>query len=202
MKKIFVTLIISMFISLGLTSVVTGDVTLDGAIDVEVKEWSWNLVAPSINLDENQTITLNVDVETVDDTTTYFVNDTIFMDLNILQDENSERFLIFGRGIAYSAFVVRKIKPLSGDLLRGIKLLPIRKFFGSATVVQGALSGNVTEQINVSAQYTIDEDRFNNGENLTMHLFVMGMIPGDVDGSTEQIPIIDYKKINLDVNYV
>jgi len=200
MKKIMSILIVSLFLSLGVTSVVTGNEVMDGAIDVEVREWSWNLVAPTINLEENQSLTLNVEVETEDDTTTYFVNDTIQINLNVNREEGSERTLIFPRGLLYSVIVTRKVA--ISEWFKGVKIFPIRQLLGAATVVKGVLSGNATDSINITAQYTINEDRYNNGENLTMHLFVMGMIPGDIDGLSDKIPIVDYKKINIDVNYV
>ena len=204
MKKIASILIVSLFVCLGFASVVGGTGEVDGSIDVVVKEKFWMLVAPEINL-ENSSITLSVEQEGTGDNKTYFVNDTIRLNLDVtFQDE---RNVLLSRGVAYSAIIMRSFSVEMFNILKGmtrLKLFPILKLFGTATVVNGSLATNTTidESIDLSAKYYINEDIYNNGENLTMHLFTMGIFPGDINGFTEETPYIDYKKLTLDADYV
>jgi len=185
--------------SLTLMSTAQADALLDGGIDVEVKEWL-GIVYPQINL-ENQSIEFEVEVTTDGDATTYRVNDTLIIDLNVNQDDN--RTYIFPRSVFFSAFMRRSLALRDIFPLRGLinRLFPVMKFFKSVNVVKGML-GDADQSINMSLDYAISNTTFESGENLTLSLYVMGFLPGDLNGLSEDIPIITQEKVILTVSYV
>jgi len=199
MKKVTIMITTTILVILLAASSVEADVVLTGGIDAEVKEWL-GIVHPKINL-ENQSVTFGVDVTTEGDKTIYKVNDTLIINLNITKEVN--RTYIIPRSIFYSAFMKRKIGFRDIFPLRGIlsRIFPMKALFKSVNVVKGML-GKADQSINISLNYEISNTTFENGENLTMTIYVMGFLPGDLDGLSAKIPIITKKQITLEVSYI
>ncbi|RLF50268.1 MAG: hypothetical protein DRN24_06825, partial [Thermoplasmata archaeon] len=63
------------------------------------------------------------------------------------------------------------------------------------------LGGEKSDNITVNLSYSISNMTFENGENLTMHIWVMGFLPGNVNGVIKGLPIIGHKVVNLNVEY-
>ena len=199
MKKIISALILALFISMSIASIVDADVNINGAVDVEVKEWV-GIVYPSINI-ENQSVTFEVNASAMDNETTYTVEDTLIIGLNVTKESN--RTYVFPRSIFYSAIMTRKITDIKLLPLRGIlsRVFPIRQLFKSVNVAKGML-GKEDANISITLDYIIDNKTYNNGENLTLHLYMMGFLPGDVNGISKILPFITYKDINLEIDYI
>jgi len=198
MKKTAITITV-LTISLIAASTVEADAVLTGEIDAEVKEWL-GIVYPEISL-ENQSVTFGVDVLTDGDKTTYRVNDTLIINLDVTKENN--RTYIFPRSIFYSAFMTRKITDIKLLPIRGIlsRIFPMLVLFKSVNIVKGML-GKADQSINISLNYEISNTTFENGEKLTMTLCIMGFMPGDLNGLSEKIPIITKKQITLEVSYI
>ncbi len=187
-------------ISLIAASAVEADAVLTGEINAEVKEWL-GIVYPEINL-ENQSVTFGVDVVTDGNETTYQVNDTLIINLDVTKETN--RTYVFPRSIFYTAYMKRKIGLMDIFPLRGLigRIFPMLALFKSVNVVKGML-GKADQSINISLNYEISNTTFENGENLTMTIYVMGFLPGNLeDGLSAKIPIITKKQITLEANYI
>jgi hypothetical protein len=200
MKKMLSIMIISLFLTLTATSITGSSAVMSGDIDVDLKEWL-GIVYPRSNIEENQTVLLDAEAVSDGNETYYEVNDTltIMMDIN---DESNRTFL-FPRSVFYTALFFRKILdvkllPIFGYFSR---LCPVRALFNTVNVGDSFLGKNASSNINITMQYTIDEETYNNGENMTMHFLIMGFMPGDLNGLGEQIPIISYEKIPLKFEY-
>ncbi len=204
-NKIISVAIISILMLVGSISSVSSD-SLDGEIDVEISQ-TLGIVAPHLDLSNESEI--NLQVETVEDEneTRYMVNDTITINLDI--DNNSDRIFNFTlpRSIIYSAVMIRKPLlqlnlwwPIKGLLDR---IMPVRKLFGSANVVDSYLGKNKTQEISLPVNYNlIGNDPANvTSENMTMYFSVMGFLPADINGF-DKLPIVDIQKIDLTVNYI
>lgn len=189
-----------MLLSLGIVTTAEADATLSGNIDVNVKEWI-GVVYPQINL-ENQSVTFEVETITEGDETAYYVNDTLIINLDITNESN--RTFIFPRALFYSIIMKRSLANIKILPLRGLfkRIFPVFKPFGTENVVDSILGKNMTGSINLSINYEIDEETFNNGEELTLTLYTMGFLPGDLDGLSEKVPFIAKKQITLEVNYI
>ena len=97
------------------------------------------------------------------------------------------------------SITLKDIFPIRGLFSR---IFPVFNEFGSANVVKGLIGANVSEAIEIPVSYEISEEIFNSGEDLTFTIYVMGFLPGDLDGVADQVPIIDSQKITLEVDYV
>lgn len=197
-KTITLTIIL-MLLSLATVTTAEADVTLSGNIHADVKEWL-GVVYPQINL-ENQSVTFEVETITEDDETIYHVNDTLIINLDVTNESN--RTFIFPRAIFYSVIMKRSLSNVKILPLRGLfkRIFPIFKPFGSENVIDSILGKNVTNTINLSIDYEIDEETYNNGEDLTLTIYAMGILPGDLNGVSEKIPFITKKQITLEVSY-
>lgn len=194
--------IISIFIGAIALSVsaasMVGAVDLTGEIDVEVDGWL-GVVTPIIGID-NQNLTL--DAELVNDTYTIDCNMTINLDI---VDNSGRDTFYFSRGVVYSIIIFRKdaeLFPLQGFVNR---LVPHIELFKSVHVVDSQFGGGNQKQncINISLNYDLpNNETFDNGEELTMHIFVMGIFPGDANGIADDLPIIDHKILALNITYV
>ena len=165
-------------------------------------------VAPVINVGENQTglSPLKVDVlegnASANETDRYFLNDTLSININITNDVGREFFI---PRFLYATVIIMRDKdnvPLSPILSFFKRLIPVRMFpFGKNKAnmrVDVTSEGN--KVLNITMDYEVTNDTAQ--ENLTMHLFVMGMLPGNINGLGEKLPIVAYKQINLiDVVY-
>ena len=192
--------IAALFLSIPVLSTAEADETLTGTINVEIKEWI-GIVYPEINID-NQSVTFEVNISTDGSETTYQVEDTLTIELNITKNTDRENY-IFPRSVFYSIIMTRKI--LDAKLLPIIgffkRIFPVREIFKSVNVIKGML-GKEESSINITLNYPISNETFHNGENLTMYIYVMGFLPGDVNGLLKGIPIIDHAKVALNVSYI
>jgi hypothetical protein len=201
--KIIPIIIAGLLIGLGAASIVNAD-TLEGKIDVTVSEWGVGVVTPELNLDNESSVEFGVDIEGTGDNTTFTVNDTLIINLDINDITEREEFWL-PRSIVYTAVVFRipflqtKLLPLIGSLDR---FLPIRAFFKSVNVVNSTIGEEKSDNITIPVMYSIDNDTYHSGENLTLHLWIMGFLPGVLNGISEEVPIIGYQKISLDITYV
>ncbi len=189
-----------------------GAQTLEGDIDAEVTEFL-GLVKPRINVDENQTdLTLSVEVvegnASANESDQYYVNDTLSINVNVTS--GTDRTFLVPRYAFGSAIIMRNIAE--------IEIFPIFGFLGLlgdgpglfkrlfpviATPLSNGMRVDVTSEgaklMNISLNYWIDNET--TSENLTMHLYTIGFLPGNVNGIIDGIPIIDHKVINLEVAY-
>jgi hypothetical protein len=81
------------------------------------------------------------------------------------------------------------------------RLFPIREFIKSKNVVDSMLGGEKDTNLTIPVNYEISQDTFNTSENLTMHIYLMGFMPGEANGLSDNIPIIAHKAITLEVTY-
>ena len=200
-ERITSIMVVSLFVSMSIASVVGAEETLTGDISVEINGWI-GVVSPRVNIEENQSVNFSVDVVGEGDNTTYTVNDSLRINLNITDGTNRTNFIL-PRSMSYSIIVCRKpsdikLLPIFGLLDR---LLPVRVLFKSVNVVSSVLGGEKSDNITVNLSYSISNMTFENGENLTMHIWVMGFLPGNVNGVIKGLPIIDHEVVNLNVEY-
>lgn len=197
--KIISMLVTTMFLGLAVSTIGSA-VDIQGGIDVSVTGFI-GLVTPKINLTDdqlNQSVTFMVNVSDGN----YTVEDTLKMPLNI--NDQSNRTFILPRSLVYCILLVREpsnvtIRPIFTYLKR---LIPFKSLFNRAPVVKSILRGNRSENISVTLKYKITSATYENvTENMTLHIYTMGFLPGDSDGISEKLPIIDHKKINLEVTY-
>ena len=197
MKKMkTISLIMSaIIISVSVTSI-GGAVTLTNGIDVGVDYWI-GLVTPTIDI-ENQSIIVNADMGEND---TYIVDDTLDIDINILNNTDRSSFIL-PRAMFYSVLVVRKAE-LTWGFDYFSRMFPV-KAIGSINVVESMLGNNtIINTISLPLQYAITNTTYDDGEQITMHIMTMGLLPGDTVGILGgSLPIIDYRSIKLNVTYV
>lgn len=199
MKKIKSLFLAFLLLFLTFTITVDADSNLSGGIDVEVKEWL-GIAYPKINLND-QSISFKAELETLGDNATYHVNDTLI--INIDSTIITKRTSVLPRSIFYTAFLKRSltfknILPL-GSLFS--RLFPMFNKFGSTNLLKGYIGENISDSIRLTVDYIIDEETFNSGEILTFTFYVMGFLPGDLNGLAEQMPIITSKAIKLEIDY-
>ena len=205
-KTISIT-IAAMFICMAVASI-GGAEDLAGNIKVDVKEWGSGVVAPRLNL-ENNSITLKI--EKAADNVSYVVNDTLVISLDVNDTTGRESF-VFPRFIFYSVIMSRSLPEVKWFPLRGLigRLFPLIKLFNTANVVDSWVGGNKSTNITIKLDYEIQEQVLIQpipappvvfSENLTMNVYVMGFMPGTVNGLIEDIPIITHQKITLDITY-
>jgi len=202
--KILSILVATLFVCSAVASI-SGAEEIDGNIEVEISQWI-GLVTPILNITENQTgLSLKVDkIEgnvSANETDTYRVNDTLSIKINVT--DNSERgdtpFLI-PRSVFTSVIVLNDdtgLFPLRGFLKRFIRAR-VSPFSLAGEGRVDVRYGDVL--LNVSMDHFIENGTMM--ENMTMHITVMGVLPGNING-LDGIPVIQHMKINLDeVTYV
>lgn len=199
MRKIIATAIAIAILCSTVSFLGKADAVIEGNVNVEVKEWL-GVVYPKIEI-ENQSITFGTEIITDGEETTYLVNDTLIIPLHVVNESN--RTFVIPRAVFYSVIIKRslsdaKILPIRGFLKR---MFPVLSIFKSVNVIKGML-GKEDESINVTLNYKISNTTFENGENLTMIIFVMGFLPGDLNGLSEKIPFIAKKQVTLNVSYI
>lgn len=197
MKKIAAVMIVAMFLGVSAVSIAE---EIDGEIKVIVKDYI-GVVYPQICLD-NTSVTFKVNITTDENETSYVVEDILSIPLNVTTETERDNFL-FPRSIFYSVITTRSIKdakllPIAGLIKR---IFPVFVPFATANVIGGSL-GEKDEYLNITLNYPISNVTYLKGsENLTMHIFVMGFLPGEVNGVADSLPIIDHKTITLAVTY-
>jgi len=206
MKKIK---IISITITTMLISLVGATLTsacqLEEGITVVINEWS-GFVYPEIDI-ENQNITFLVNVTTNNNKTIYHVQDKLMIPLNIT-DNSGREFFIFPRGLAYKITMSRKIMDvLSEGLLKKYpgadsflkRWIPVDDTWGVSVVK--SLFGERKENISIGVDYHISNNTFTNGEQMTLNIYSMGFIAGQINGIHEDFPILGHKQVTLKIEY-
>jgi len=181
-------------------------VELAGNIDVKIDGFI-GVVSPIINIteeQENQSVTFLVNAtEDPEDpaNNSYIVEDTITIDLEITDNSGRDSFVI-SRFVIYHVMITRPIgKALPGGLGIINRLFPVRKL-GRVHVVNSLFGGNISENISIDFSYKLrNKELFDSGENLTLHITVIGFLPGNSNGISDMLPIVDHKAISLDVKY-
>lgn len=198
--KISAILIVGLFVGMSTATAVT----MTGKIQNNVETYV-GLVYPTI-LIENQTVNLNVEIEGTGDNMSYFVNDTLVIPVNNSAAGSADHKYLLPRSAYYGIFVTRKLTEVLRTILDGSgiklkeKLLPAMAIGGIKVV--DSLLGEADDHINVSLQYHITQDQFLEGENLTMYVYMMGFLPGEVNGLIgEGFPLVAHSKITLGVEY-
>ncbi len=203
--KIMSILVATLFVCTAVASM-SGAEEIDGRIEVEISQWI-GLVSPVINITENQTgLSLKVDrIEgnaSLNETETYRVNDTLSIKINVTDNSGRGELPFFvSRSVFASVIILNAdtgITPLIGFLKRYIRArvspFSLRGENGRIDVRNG------DTLLNVTMNYPIENNTMM--ENMTMHVTVMGFIPGNING-LDGIPIISHMKINLkEVTYV
>lgn len=181
---------------------------LDGGIDVKLDGFI-GVVSPVINItedQENQTVTFLVNV-TEDpenpENSTYDVEDELRINLTITDESGRASFLL-PRSLIYGYIFVRDpstvpIRPIFGYLKR---LFPVRKLLNSVPVADTLLGSSKADNITIPISYSLANTTYEAGsENMTLHIFTMGFLPGNSNGFSEKLPIVDHVKINLEIHY-
>lgn len=204
MRKISI-MIAAMFVCVAFASIGVAEYNLEGNVYGEVNGFA-GTVSPHVGI-TNQTATVSVDVTTDENTTMYFVNDSLMIDVNFTDETGRETFLL-PRSIYYGIVITRsfsdaklmKEEPWEDGLFK--RLLPA-KAYGAVHVVNSLL-GEKGTNITIDLDYSIRNETYHSGENLTMHIVVMGFLPGDVNGATEEGigRVVEYKTVNLHMDYI
>lgn len=210
MKMKIASVMIATLITSSVVASIAGAATLDGGIDVYIDQFI-GLVTPESNFTEeqqNQTVTFLVNCSTTPDgnvsNMTYVIEDELIINLNI-QDTSGRDSFIFPRSLICPVLLVRdpkdvKLMPILGYFKR---LIPVRVLMKSEHVAN-SLFGEKVDNITIPISYSISNETYNEGngtENMTLHLFTMGFLPGDQNGIDEKLPILEHIKINLEILY-
>jgi hypothetical protein len=201
--KIFTMLVVTLFLGTALIPL-CGAVELNGDVQVKVKEWL-GIVSPKINV-TNQSIDLLVNVTKKagdGNNDSYIVDDKIILNLDI-QDKTGREFFFVDRSMIYRIMLSRDIKyamSLPGKLFNN--WLPIKIPLKSVYVVN-TLSRAKASNISLRASFSITNETFHSGgENFSLYIATVGLLPGNVNGFLGgNFPILDRKIIKLEVNYV
>jgi len=195
-----------MFVCVAFASLSGAEYTLEGKIEGKVSGFA-GVVSPDVNLTENQSVTLSVDITTEDNVTMYFVNDSLRIDVNIT-DESGRAMFFLPRSVYYGVIITRSFS--DAGLLKEetwedgfIKRLFPAKAFGALNAVDSLL-GEKDTNITIELDYSVSNSTYQSGgENLTMHIIVMGFLPGDVNGVDDEGVgrVVEHKKVNLEVKY-
>jgi len=197
--KIASIVVVGLLIGIGVANY-AGATTLTGQVEADIENWV-GVVTPDITV-ENQSVTLVVNVTEDGENSSYIVEDELFIELNSTDNSGRETFIL-PRSVFYSAVATRNvfdagILPIMSILDR---VLPIRELLKSRNVVDSMLGGDKHNNITIPANYEISNTTFEEGENLTLHLFVMGFMPGETNGLSDTIPVLAHKVITLEITY-
>jgi hypothetical protein len=205
--KIIPMLVIAMFLSIAFPTTGTA-AELEGTIDVSVSGFI-GLVTPIINLTETQGVSFVVNITESEGNYTYQVEDNLTIELRYVNENSRSIPFIWKRSLGYSALLIRdknfiEKKPIIGYLRR---LIPVHPLLKSVPVVNSTLFKSRAEKLVIPVKYTITASVWENStlgvyENMTFYINTMGLLPGDVDGMSQKVPILDLKKVNLTVAYV
>ena len=195
--KILAIMVVSLLVGLSTISV-SGANKLDGQIDVEITQFI-GLVHPHINLDNDSDISFAAESVEQDNVSFFRVNDSITIDLEITDNTGKGSYL-FARTFFYSAIILRQpvINMKVGSFLK--RMIPAIELLKPVKVVNSTLGGNRTTEIEIPVNYIIAKETLE-PEEMKLILVVFGMPPGDING-IEVFPLIDYKIVKLNVDYI
>jgi len=208
--KITSIMIVSLLVGLG-TLAICGAEELDGNIVLNIEQWQGN-VHPNLSF-ENQSVTFKVNISEKNNNTVYRVEDELKISLNVT-DNSGREIILLPRGIFYRIVATRSILDvikeglgfLSNPYPGADKFLKRWRPISSINFVRiksTVFNPKAADNITLELDYSISNETYLSGENLTMSIAVMGYRPGDINGlSDEGIGrIIDQVKINLEVFY-
>ena len=206
MKIISLTIAV-MLVSIVVASIAGAERTLEGNVEVEVEGPS-GIVNADLNITNNQSVTIGVDIETDGENITYSVNDTLIINLDAI-DTSGRATFVLPRSLLYSSVISRGIFDVKMMPILSLfgRLFPMLKLYSAVNVVDSLLGGKEGNNITINLDYKISNTTYLDGENLTLNLFVMGFIPGEITGSSDgaiPIPLPGYmgrEVINLEVTY-
>ena len=199
-------MVAALFVCLGVASIGGAEYIMEGKIEGKVTGIS-GIVSPHVNL-TNQTVSVKVDVTTNENTTTYFVNDTLKIDVNFT-DETGREIFLFPRTVYYSVLITRsftdaklkKDEPWEDGFIK--RLFPAKEF-GAIKVVDSLLDNKDTN-LTIDLDYSVSNATYHVGhENLTMHVFAMGFLPGEVNGLGDEGVVrgVEHKIVELNVEFI
>jgi len=192
--KLISIMIVTVLIGAGLSSISVAQ-PLGGQIDVEVSNFI-GIVSPVLNLDNESTVDFSAEFVEEGNNSYYKINDSLEINLDVTNNMGRDN-LIFSRSLFYAAVLIRTPKiTFTGGFFK--RMLPVLKF-GVKPIMDSMLVQNSTPVIKLPVNYTLGADSIGT-EEMTLHLFTMGMIPGDVNG-IEGLKIVDYQKVSLTVDY-
>jgi hypothetical protein len=204
MNKVKISVIMAATILISLiASPIIGAVYLDGDIEAEILPNWVGLIIPKINISENQTKMLNIDYFPPEDNNSayYKVNDTLTINISTIGEAPRDVFLL-PRSVYVSVFVLRKDVPLfpiiglTGNKAGLFTRMMAGKTFERVDVIPGFGQKEDDQFVNVSLKYRLEPV---DSENLTVHIFVMGLVPGDLNGG--KILPVHYQKVDLLIDY-
>jgi len=179
MKKINLICLIIAAILLGAGfSVNAGEIDC-GQIDVTIEDDFYGQVRPEVNIDETNVI-LKVKENNEEGNITYVVEDNVTIPINLICEKES---VYFRKKLCGYAYGFRTI----GDAV-------IKQMYDIG-LKQGSIIGSTIEtsdHLNLSVNYEISEETYENGENITLFLAYIGNpIPGAVDPFVYNIVLDD-----------
>jgi len=214
MRKIKICSLLTVALLLGMSaSMICGaeepDNILAAEVNVTVEDWIGQ-VKPDFNVttaNENDSVELKCIVNVTDPNPanhTYDVNDTLIINMNI--DDQSSRvlgFFIMPRCVRWKAYFSEDSNPYKALFKNTYKAN------GRALVADSLLNflvppGEVDDKIVIDMSgYDIDKDTFENGEEIYLHVYMKGFIPGHVNGGLLDglIPILDQETIKLTLSF-
>lgn len=209
--KLLTITIAALFVSIGATSICGAGTINKGEIRVEVYELL-GLVNPTIDINESVSVNFLVNVTEQNNKTINHVTDKLVIPINL--KDSLGRSLVFSRSLAYTIVITRDFRDVIGRrILRKNAYPGADSFFkrlcpvvatGIVPIIDSSLGKDGVNSLNISLNYHIANETRINGEKLTMHIAVMGVLPGRHEVSIPEIPrdtFYHYMKISLDVSY-
>ena len=166
MKKTIVCIVVGIFLIATVLPTVYAE-ELEGTIKAEILPNWIGIIAPVINLTENQTIELDVNGSEDD----FSINQTLRINLEKIGDFNRTVPFILPRYLIVQAFVLQKELLPVQTILRG----KARKSFLLNEPLIGADENMSTPNVDISLNYPLENGTLS--ENLTIHVFAVGIFP-------------------------
>lgn len=182
-KKIISGLICMLLFAVVLPSVNSAD--LEGNIQSKLSSDWIGLVTPTMNLTENQTVSINTDSNDS-------VNDTLRINLEKIDNGTRDSWL-FPRYMFVQVLVMQnKVLPIM-KICRGMSY---KAFLMNDPILIASNETSMDPYIDISLKYSIENTT--TSENLTVYVFAMGLLPGSEQNNT----MIARQTINLEVDYI
>jgi len=201
--KIISLIVIVMLASIGASSICIAE-EID-KIDVDISK-SIGLVKPKIVMDESMDVTFVVNVTKNETVEKYVLEDELKINLDINDTSGKDQFFL-PHGLVGYTVISRKLGDAIGMNIPDTntklidKWMPVKKPINVNLVNSSLGNSKPVDNITIPLKYKINNATYQSGEELTMHIAVMGFFPDDVNG-VGSVKIVDYKKVSLNVSYV
>lgn len=183
--KIICMLIISIMIGASAVGSVSASEIDEGNINVTINDNVYGTVSPEIDINDGSSVTLKADKLEGENETTYLVNDTLSIPINIIEEKEkiySSKFL-FGRISLTRKPYPKTFKDSAAIICKEGSLFNLNILSEIMKQYLGMESDfEARDNISVKVQYEISEEQFLNGENMSLGLRLMG---GVAPGQTE-----------------